>query len=234
MWLIVQKVFSLFSDGAAARPCSQNIPRTRLQRCRAQWDWGWTSRFCMFSDGDFWTFGTPSDQGERSDLSRVIADIRGGSSYEAIAMEHTGAFIKYHRGIREAIALINPPQSRNFKTQFVVYWGTPGTGKSKDANEHATTLGRPTYYKPRGEWWDGYRQQPAVIIDDFYGWIKYDELLKITDRYPHRVPIKGGFEEFTSSVIFITSNKQPHDWYHFNCFEPEALLRRIDEIKHYI
>lgn len=39
------------------------------------------------------------------------------------------------------------------------------------------------YYKPRGELWDGYHQQPSVIIDDFYGWLKYDELLKISDRY---------------------------------------------------
>ena len=41
-----------------------------------------------------------------------------------------------------------------------------------------------TYYKPRGEWWDGYEQDKLVVMDDFYGWIKYDELLEITDHYP--------------------------------------------------
>lgn len=30
-----------------------------------------------------------------------------------------------------------------------------------------------------------------MVIDDFYGWIPYDEMLRVMDRYPHKVPIKG-------------------------------------------
>jgi hypothetical protein len=85
------------------------------------------------------------------------------------------------------------------------------------------------YYKPRGDWWDGYKQQPVVIIDDFYGWLKYDELLKISDRYPYRVPVKGSFETFNSKCIFITSNVAIDQWYHFNNYDPTALYRRCTE-----
>ena len=76
-------------------------------------------------------------------------------------------------------------------------------------------------------------QQTSVIIDDFYGWIKYDELLKICDRYPHKVPIKGGYEEFTSKHIFITSNVDVPDLYKFVGYNTAALDRRITN-KEYI
>lgn len=181
-------------------------------------------------DGDTWSFGSPGHQGDRSDVRRIVESIVAGTSYEEICALHTYDFIKYHRGIREAIRCLFPTEPRSWKTITVVYWGTPGTGKSKTANELATAYNRPTYYKPRGEWWDGYTGQSAVVIDDFYGWIKYDELLKITDRYPYQVPIKGGYVQFTSHVIFITSNKPPNEWYTFQNFDPSALLRRIDEL----
>ena len=93
------------------------------------------------------------------------------------------------------------------------------------------------YYKPRGEWWDGYDNQKTVIIDDFYGWMKYDELLRIMDRYPHRVPIKGGYINFTSEYLTFTSNISPNDWYHgewFKEWEQKALERRIDCIECFI
>ena len=66
-------------------------------------------------------------------------------------------------------------------------------------------------------------------MDDFYGWVKYDEMLKICDRYPYRVPIKGGFRQFTSECIIITSNSEPDQWYKFDAYNGgAALLRRID------
>lgn len=59
-------------------------------------------------------------------------------------------------------------------------------GTSRRASEEAKT-NELIYYKPRGTWWDGYYQQPNIILDDFNGWIPYDELFKILDRYPYRV-----------------------------------------------
>jgi len=89
--------------------------------------------------------------------------------------------------------------------------------------------GDDVYYKTRGDWWDGYKQHKAVIIDDFYGWLKYDELLKITDRYPYQVPIKGGFENFTSEHIYITSNIDVDRWYKFKEYDSAALKRRMTQ-----
>lgn len=102
--------------------------------------------------------------------------------------------------------------------------GEPGCGKSRYVAEHA---GASLYYKTRGEWWDLYSNEESVVFDDFYGWLQYDELLRVCDRYPHKVPIKGGFLDFTSKKIYFTSNTDVENWYKFEKFDPAALFRRI-------
>ncbi|AMH87650.1 replication-associated protein [Pacific flying fox associated cyclovirus-1] len=171
--------------------------------------------------------GKPTSQGRRTDLQRV-ADLakQSGTTAHTIAREFPVEFIKYGRGITNLLRTINPIPSRSKPTIVVVLVGAPGVGKSRFANEVGSGLGD-TYYKPRGEWWDGYCQQRSVIIDDFYGWIKYDELLKICDRYPHKVPVKGGYEEFTSEYVFITSNSNVDQWYKFDNYSPAAIHRRL-------
>ncbi|ATP66708.1 Rep [Rodent associated cyclovirus 2] len=184
-------------------------------------------KYCSKS-GIYFEEGTPHCQGQRTDIQAVVETIAAGTTkIEDIATKHPGAFIKYHRGIREYLRMASPISPREHKTIVHYYWGPPGSGKSRRALEEAKLTNLPIYYKPRGLWWDGYNQQPNVIIDDFYGWIKYDEMLKIMDRYPYKVQIKGGFEEFTSTTIWITSNINTDLLYKFNDYVNTAFDRRI-------
>lgn len=184
--------------------------------------------YCRKS-GDFFEKGQPQSQGQRSDLQSLVADIQAGEkSYRNIALRHPTCFIRYHRGIRTYLNLASPVEPRSWKTSVYYFFGPPGSGKSRRALAEATALTEGTiYYKPRGDWWDGYEQNDCVIIDDFYGWIKYDELLKITDRYPYKVPVKGGYEEFTTKHIWITSNVDTHLLYKFKNYSNAAFERRI-------
>jgi len=186
--------------------------------------------------GDVYRKGTPDHQGRRTDLETVVSAIQNGeiTTPKMVAELHGSVYIKYHRGIEKYLHIMRPVQPRNFLTELRVYWGPPGSGKSRRALEEATTLGGESiYYKPRGLWWDGYEQQICVIIDDFYGWIKYDEILKICDRYPYKVQVKGAFQEFTSKYIWITSNCDTDDWYRFSGYSNAALERRIT-VKEYL
>nr|AXL64564.1 replication associated protein [Duck associated cyclovirus 1]AXL64566.1 replication associated protein [Duck associated cyclovirus 1] len=119
-------------------------------------------------------------------------------------------------------------------SEVLVFYGASGTGKSRRAAELCGS--ESTYYKPRGKWWDGYANQDNVIIDDFYGWLSFDEFLRIADRYPCRVEVKGGFAEFTSKRIIITSNQAPSQWWRGEWFKGEqlkALTRRLDVVCFY-
>lgn len=186
-------------------------------------------KYCS-KTGDFYEKGSPSRQGSRTDLQSVVDDITTGKVCDryALANNHPIAYIKYQRGLENYLKIIKPIPVRDFKTDIFYYWGPPGTGKSRRALEEAQAVdANSIYYKPRGLWWDGYAQQTCVIIDDFYGWIKYDEMLKIMDRYPYKVQIKGGFEEFTSKKIWITSNVDTDLLYRFVGYNSAAFERRI-------
>lgn len=133
-------------------------------------------------DGDFWEYGRIIDQGNRTDLECVAKFIQEeNASIEEVAEKYPTHFIRYHRGLRELVNIRNQRIPRNNKTIFTVIWGAPGTGKSRFASEIAKCY-ESQYYKPRGEWWDGYYGQECIVVDDFYGWIQLDELLKVTDR----------------------------------------------------
>ena len=68
----------------------------------------------------------------------------------------------------------------------------------------------------------------CIIIDDFYGWLKYDELLKILDRYPYQVPVKGSYIAFAPKHIVITGNSPIATWNHFEGYRPDAILKRVE------
>lgn len=182
--------------------------------------------------GEFIEFGEFIDRRTKgnTELDNVKKRLRDGESILEIADEHFGLWLRYNRGIDRYAEMVQP--KRNFKTEVRVYWGRSGVGKSRRAIYEA---GDDAYYKPKGEWWDGYDGVSNIIIDDFYGWISFDEMLRCTDRYKHRVPIKGGFVNFVPKLIIITSNEEPREWYStttINEYRFEALSRRLDKVEH--
>ncbi|ATP66710.1 Rep [Rodent associated cyclovirus 1] len=188
-------------------------------------------RYCS-KENDFFEYGTPSTNSRKSNTIQDATEaIRQGHNLQYVAENFDTIYVRHWRGLEKFIEKIKPPPERDFKTFVKYFYGPPGTGKSRTALQEAKETNEPIYYKPRGPWWDGYEQQPNVIIDDFYGWIPYDDLLKILDRYPYRVPIKGSYQIFNSKRIWITSNIEPEKQYKHSHFIPEALLRRIDVIK---
>ncbi|AGC84157.1 putative spliced replication-associated protein [Cyclovirus roach] len=173
------------------------------------------------------------EKANHNDLAALVDAIQSGQrDIRTIAEAFPTSYIRYHRGIKEYLKTTCPINPRTFKTFVYYYWGPTGTGKSRRSLMEATSIEGGIYYKPRGEWWDGYHQQDNVIIDDFYGWIKWDELLKICDRYPYKVPVKGGYEEFTSRRIWITSNVDTDMLYKFTNYDPAPFERRITNKVH--
>lgn len=186
-------------------------------------------RYCS-KDGDVYLERgiVGSGQGTRNDLSHAVEVLRSSGSMSVLADQCPTAFIRYHRGFNALSSQLGLVKPRYTKTAFTVLVGPPGCGKSRWASDLANRYSDPpsVYYKNRGEWWDGYVQQALVIIDDYYGWLKYDEMLRLTDRYPMQVPIKGGYQQFTSKHVIVTSNVDMDKWYKFDGYICNALMRR--------
>jgi len=165
-----------------------------------------------------WEEGTRENkQGERNDLNELK-----GKKIEEVIETNYGAFIKFHKGIEKALLLSIKP--RDFQTELYILWGAAGTGKTRYVFDNEKDI----YMKPEGMWFDGYIGQEVALFDDFNPEdISITLLLKLADRYPMMVPIKGGFVQWRPKRLYITSNIFWVKWYDYN--EPllKALKRRI-------
>lgn len=111
-----------------------------------------------------------------------------------------------------------------------VFCGSTGTGKSRRAWAEA---GLDAYPKdPRSKFWDGYRDQKHVVIDEFRGDIAMSHILRWLDRYPCLVEIKGSSTSLVATTIWITSNLHPSKWYP-DCDQEtvDALFRRLNIVE---
>lgn len=188
------------------------------------------AEYCRKSDVAPYEFGEISrGQGARTDLDALHTDLKNGKRLAEIRDDHFGNYLKYHKAISNYV--LHNEQPRDFETEVRVYWGKTGTGKTRRAFEEFPTA----YFHPGGPWFDGYEGDECVIFDDFGGSeFKLTYLLKLLDRYPMRVPIKGGFVQWKPKTVIITSNHPPLDWYpHAKEEHRNALLRRLHQINHF-
>lgn len=173
-----------------------------------------------------WGSFTAGGQGSRTDLASLKATIDSGATLLEIWDTHPAEFLKYNRGVQLAIALKTKP--RTWKTKVTILIGPTGTGKSKWVYDNYSP--DIVYPKQRSNWWDGYCNHKVVLMDDFYGWLPFDEMLRLMDRYPMIVQTKGGQSQFLAEDLIITSNKHPYEWYNSDKVHQrmEAFYRRID------
>ena len=154
-------------------------------------------------------------------LKEVRNKINEGATDLTIANEYFDVWVSNYRAFERYRTLITPP--RNHPVEVIVIQGPTATGKSKYCLDNYPNA----YWKQRSQWWDGYSGHDTVVIDEFYGWLPFDLLLRVCDRYPLLVESKGGQIQFVAKTIIITSNSVPNSWYrnvYFNSF-----MRRVSK-----
>jgi len=173
-----------------------------------------------------WTVGELQGAGKRNDLIECRNAILLGKRGRDLWDDNFTCMAKYHRAMDRYISLCSVP--RSWKTEVHVYWGDAGAGKSRKAFDTAVN----PYVHDGSCWFDGYADHADVIIDDYTGSIQLDVFLKLLDRYPMQVPIKGGYVNWVPRRIFITSNLQPTDWYPKATGQQHAAIqRRLDTME---
>lgn len=83
------------------------------------------------------------------------------------------------------------------------FWivGQPGTGKSRFCFAMEDV-----FEKPQNKWWDGYRGESIVIIDDLDTDALGHYLKRWADRYPVKGEVKNGTVNLSYRRLFVTSN----------------------------
>ena len=183
--------------------------------------------------------GAPSGgQGERNDIKAAVDLIRGGGGLRAVLDQAPETFVRYHRGLTAAAELHAEHSSQMIRADLrvEVLTGPPGCGKTRSVYEECGLSNVYTLTQTSGTvWWNGYTGQEVLLLDDYYGWIPWGELLKLLDIYPLRVQTKGGFTHVAYKRVFITSNRPWDHWYaKSRAFtEMGALQRRIHSVRTY-
>lgn len=167
--------------------------------------------------------GIPHAPDAANMLNAAIDAVKAGSTMRQLAQSHTKTTVLYHRGLKETLKLLQeePPTFR--KVECFLYYGAAGTGKTRKAIEENPDA----FIKPEGEWYDGLPPLcQCLILDDFYGNIKFHVLLRILDGYKLQVPVKGGFEWAHWTKVIITSNVHRDAWYPNVPQDVKAALKR--------
>lgn len=177
-------------------------------------------------DGPFEYGVWEHSQGHRSDLDTLVTCVKEGLTDLQLLDKIPSTFARYYKTVDKIRSVLDKEKSRDFrKLKVYVYWGAPGTGKTRTVY----TKGPVYNYNWRAKWWDGYEGEDILLIDDFNGNYDFELLLNILDGYQLRLEIKGSHTYARYTQVYLTSNFPPDKWYPFQ-ENIAALYRRITEI----
>jgi len=178
-----------------------------------------------------WTFGEHQGQGFRSDMAELSSKLKAGVPEKILIQEHTSAFIRYGRGIRDVadklrkIKKLEEPPPDNI--EVIVLWGQSGSGKTETAKR--CFPGAYTFMPQRGEktWWPDYDGEDTIIVNEFANNFQFHYALRLLDEWGLKVETKGGTTTLFAKTIVITSMDSPTEWWPGVKHNREALYRRI-------
>jgi len=178
-------------------------------------------------DQHFHEFGSISQQGTRSDI-QIVKEVCAATNSMRSVLDATDTL----QAISVAkVYLTYKERPRSTKPYVTWIYGPPGTGKTRYAISQCEDS---DFFmsNDNAKWFDGYDHHPIVIFDEFRSsFCTFERLLRLIDRYPVQVEVKGGMRQFVPDYIYITSCYHPRDVYDTN-ENVDQLLRRIDRIKH--
>ncbi len=180
----------------------------------------------------FIEFGTfCKGRGTRTDLVSFKLAIMNGVRKIDLLTLYLNEMARYPKFYQMVRSMVRPTRITDLTVRL--NFGETGLGKSRYAYDNHPQL----YALPLSNqlWFDGYDLHETALLDDFAGAaskLTLNDTLRLLDRYPIQVQVKGCFAWWMPSLIIITTNVHPRNWYKWARREGQyrALVRRLTEV----
>jgi len=159
-------------------------------------------------------YGEEPEQGCRDDLDETKDKILAGElTADDVAVENPGMFHQYGRTLDRVEAIALRRKTRKWMTSCTWYTGPTHSGKSHAVFKDYDPMTH--YVKNLNEdWWDGYKGQETVILNEFRGQIPFSEMLDLIDKWPKTVKWRGKEPvPFLAKQVLVSSIRTPEDVY---------------------
>lgn len=199
------------------------IGHWELTRSKAAEDYVWKEESRI---GEQFEFGEkPFNRSNKTDWAIVKQLAQQGKLNDI----EPDIYVRYYSGLKNIAKDHMTPEA--MERTCHVFWGPTKCGKSTAAWTEALSYGEVYIKNPNTKWWDGYKGQENVIIDEFRGRIDISYLLTWLDKWPVTVEAKHGAFPLMAKRFWIMSNLQPIDWYPDVDIETKCALQRRIIIK---
>lgn len=221
------QLYMEFSAQKNTRTIQKWLPACHVEPAKGtqQQNIAYVSKLDTAVPGTYFQTGEPKHQGKRNDLHEVVSKISTGSRLTDMLSDASSmcVYVKHTRGIHSLVSL-QATKLGIIERHVEWHWGVSGSGKTHHCFEA---------HKPEDicivngmKWFDGYYGQKAILFDDVDE-VEFDRqmLLRITDKYPLQLPVKGSFFPCLATHIYFTSNRPPD-----GSWLPPQLFCRINVI----
>ncbi len=203
------------------------VRRVLLSRAHIEKRYGTQAQAIAYckKDGTIHEAGVAATQGRRSDLMQMMGLIRTGTNCRDLFESYPVQSCMYIRALDRYRSELSEPWDRTVERDVRYYHGPSGSGKTLAAWNEFPNLS----LHLGGPWFDGFKDATPFLFDDLDDSVfSLSYLLRLLDRYPMRVQIKGGSVEWNPPVIIITSNLDLTEWYPNETASKRAgLIRRV-------
>jgi hypothetical protein len=176
-------------------------------------------KYCMKEESQIQKpieLGKWTGQGQRNDIKGMYELLKQGKTPAEICEINPHLYFRYHKAIDKVYNTIQAKQEgKYYPVDVSVLYGDAGAGKTRYVyDKHGIeSVYRLTQGNAGNVWYDGYSGQDVLLIDDYYGWLKYSTFLQTIDNYRIRLSVKGGTTYSRWTKVYITSNVHPTHWY---------------------
>ena len=171
-------------------------------------------------------------QGSRTDL-QALAELARTRSIQYLDEEHGGAMLRYGRYMKDLHnrqLYRSAPKTLESKRVYLLQ-GETGAGKTHAVVSKIPVerLVRPIVKK--GQIWFPSNYDPMQHTACFFDEFDWEEVpisytLRLLDKYPSNIEIKGSEAPFLCSTVILASNIPLSDWYPGATLEQRAALKR--------